>query len=489
MEDEVVRKSLLVKQEASSNTVDNGNGHVGDGANTNGGATVRPSDSSATAILVISTIVAACGAFTGGSVAVYSSLAENGIIADLGLTVAEYSLFGSIMTIGAIIGALISGKMTDVIGRRYTFWILDIFYIMGWLSIIFAKGAWLLDLGRLLLGVGFGITCYVGPVYLAEITPKNLRGGFMSITQSMTGYGSSLTYLIGSIISWRTLAIIGSIPCILMFLGLFLIPESPRWLVKIGKQREFEAALQRLRGVDADTSQEASDIKDYTDNLQQNSDDKIQNLFQRKYVPLLIVGVGLMLVQVLGGLYGFLFYMSEIFNSAGISSTVGYIVLAVTLIPSIFLGASLIDKVGRRMILMVSAMGNCLGCFLTGLAYLLQDHNWWKGISHILALVGVLVYMGSYSFGMVSIPWIIVSEIFPINVKGSAGTLCNLVNWFASFFVSYTFNFLFKWSSAGTFFIYSSICGLGVLFIAKLVPETKGRTLEEIQSSLTGILQ
>lgn len=83
----------------------------------------------------------------------------------------------------------------------------------------------------------------------------------MSITQSMTGYGSSLTYLIGSIISWRTLAIIGSIPCILMFLGLFLIPESPRWLVKIGKQREFEAALQRLRGVDADTSQEASDIK------------------------------------------------------------------------------------------------------------------------------------------------------------------------------------------------------------------------------------
>ncbi|KAK7831509.1 sugar transporter erd6-like 5 [Quercus suber] len=458
MEDEVVRKSLLVKQEASSNIVDNGNGHVGDGANNNGGATVRPSDSSATAIL-----------------AVYTSLAENGIIADLGLTVAEYSLFGSIMTIGAIIGALISGKMTDVIGRRYTFWILDIFYIMGWLSIIFAKGAWLLDFGRLLLGVGFGITCYVGPVYLAEITPKNLRGGFMSITQSMTGYGSSLTYLIGSIIiSWRTLAIIGrfvctlylqtngsflcngfhifsssgSIPCILMFLGLFLIPESPRWLVKIGKQREFEAALQRLRGVDADTSQEASDIKDYTDNLQQNSDDKIQNLFQRKYVHLLIVGVGLMLVQVLGGLYGFLFYMSEIFNSAVNFSEEWIFPLQ---IPSIFLGASLIDKLGRRTVLMV--------------------------------------YMGSYSFGMVSIPWIIVSEIFPINVKGSAGTLCNLVNWFASFFVSYTFNFLFEWSSAGTFFIYSSICGLGVLFIAKLVPETKGRTLEEIQSSLTDILQ
>uniref|UniRef100_A0A7N2L350 Major facilitator superfamily (MFS) profile domain-containing protein n=1 Tax=Quercus lobata TaxID=97700 RepID=A0A7N2L350_QUELO len=97
--------------------------------------------------------------------------------------------------------------------------------------------------------------------------------------------------------------------------------------------------------------------------------------------------------------------------------------------------------------------------------------------------------MGSYSFGMVGIPWIIVTEIFPINVKGSARTLCNLLNWFASCLVSYTFNFLFEWSLAGTFFIYSSICGLGVLFIAKLVPETKGRTLEEIQSSLTDILQ
>ncbi|KAK7831503.1 sugar transporter erd6-like 5 [Quercus suber] len=255
------------------------------------------------------------------------------------------------------------------------------------------------------------IAPWLGLVYLVEITPKNLGGGFMSTTQA-----------------------------------------------KIGKRREFEPALQRLRGVNAETSQEASDIEDYTDNLQQNSDDKIQNLFQRKYVHLLIVGVGLMLVQALGGLYGFLFYMSENFNSA--------------------------DKLGRRTILMVSAMGNCLGCLLTGLSYLLQDYNWWKGVSPILALVGVLVYMGSYSFGMVGIPWIIVSEIFPINVKGSAGTLCNLVNWFASCLVSYTFNFLFEWSSAAF-----AVWVFFTSFHCKLVPETKGRTLEEIQSSLTDILQ
>ncbi|KAL4637220.1 hypothetical protein ACB092_03G063900 [Castanea dentata] len=346
------------------------------------------------------------------------------------------------MTIGALIGALVSGTTADLIGRRCTFWIVDIFYIMGWLAIIFSKSVWLLDFGRLSLGLGIGLTSFVGPVYLAEITPKNLRGGFMIIAEA-----------------------------------------------KIGKEREFEAALQRLRGQNADTSHEASEIKDYLENLQKISDDKILNLFQQKYVHLVIVGVGLMVVQGLGGLYGFTFYMSEIFDSAGISSTVGFMAVAILQIPATVLGASLIDKFGRRTLLMASAFGECLGCFLTGLSFVMQDHNWWKEVSPILALIGVLVYLGSYSFGMGGIPWVIVSEIFPINVKGSAGTLCNFVSWSCSWVVSYTFNFLFEWSSAGTFFIYSSICGFGVLFVAKLVPETKGRTLEEIHASMTNILQ
>lgn len=100
-------------------------------------------------------------------------------------------------------------------------------------------------------------------------------------------------------------------------------------------------------------------------------------------------------------------------------------------------------------------------------------------------LVGVLVFLGSFELGMGGIPWIIMSEIFPINVKGSAGSFVNLVSWVGSWFVSYTFSYLFEWSSAGTFFIYAGICAVGVIFIAKLVPETKGRTLEEIHASIT----
>ncbi|KAG6702021.1 hypothetical protein I3842_07G013400 [Carya illinoinensis] len=186
-------------------------------------------------------------------------------------------------------------------------------------------GAWLLDLGRLSLGIGFGLTCYVGPVYLAEITPKNVRGLLMSISQSMTGYGASFTFLVGSFVTWRSLAIIGCIPSLLLLLALFFIPESPRWLDYIENQR-----------------------------LQQNSDDNVLNLFRRKYLHIVIIGVGLMVVQTSDGLCGFLFYMSEIFDSAGISSTLGFILVAVV---------------------QASATGQCLGCFLTGLSYFLQVYK------------------------------------------------------------------------------------------------------------------
>ncbi|XP_042988461.1 sugar transporter ERD6-like 5 isoform X6 [Carya illinoinensis] len=441
-EEQSVAKLPLIEAECSarlgiSNIDYDQDQHGGVGSLDSAGA---PVETRSTAVLCICTFAAACAAFTGGCLASYSSLAESGIIADLGLTVAEYSVFGSIMTGGAMLGAVISGRMTDFIGRR--------------------RGAWLLDLGRLSLGIGFGLTCYVGPVYLAEITPKNVRGLLMSISQSMTGYGASFTFLVGSFVTWRSLAIIGCIPSLLLLLALFFIPESPRWLDYIENQR-----------------------------LQQNSDDNVLNLFRRKYLHIVIIGVGLMVVQTSDGLCGFLFYMSEIFDSAGISSTLGFILVAVVQIPSFVLTAALIDKFGRRTLLMASATGQCLGCFLTGLSYFLQDVDWWKEASPILALIGVLVYMGSYAFGMAQIPWIVVSEILPINVKGSAGTLCNLVNWFCSWVVSYTFNYSFSWSPTGTFFIYAGMCGFGVAFIAKLVPETKGRTLEEIHASLTHIMQ
>ncbi|KAM3752810.1 hypothetical protein ACB098_03G047000 [Castanea mollissima] len=349
--------------------------------------------------------------------------------------------------------------------------------------------AWWLDLGRFLVGCGIGILSYVVPVYIAEITPKNVRGSFTSLSQLMIGCGKALTFLIGSLVNWRTLALIGIIPCLAHLLGLFFIPESPRWLAKCGRLEEFEVRLQFLRGENADISQEAADIIEYTENFRWISEDGVLHLFQEKYAYSIIVAVGLMAFLEFGGLNGFAFYTTSIFESAGFSSKIGTILAAVVQILMTTLGVLLIDKCGRRPLLMISATGACLGCVLTGFSFFLQDLQSGKELIPILVLIGVLVYLGSFELGMGGIPWIIMSEIFPINKKGLAGSLVTLVSWTGSWVVSYTFNYLFEWSSAGTFFIFAVICGVGILFIGKVVPETKGRTLEEIQASFTHIQQ
>ncbi|TYG95912.1 hypothetical protein ES288_A11G306300v1 [Gossypium darwinii] len=333
----------------------------------------------------------------------------------------------------------------------------------------------------MLVGCGMGLLSYVVPVYIAEVTPKDIRGGFTSVHQLMICCGVSITYLIGAFATWRTLALIGTIPCLMQLLGLFFIPESPRWQAKIGKWKECEASLQCLRGNNADISNEASEIKDYTEQLQRLSESSVFDLFQKEYAWSLIVGVGLMVLQQFGGVNGIAFYASSIFISAGFSGSVGMIAMVVVQVPMTTLGVLLLDKSGRRPLLLVSAAGTCLGCFLVGLSFLLQE------VTPILSLVGVLVYTGSFSLGMGGIPWVIMSEIFPINMKGSAGSLVTLVSWLGSWIISFAFNFLMKWSSTGTFFIFATICGLTVLFVAKLVPETKGRTLEEIQASMNPV--
>ncbi|KAI8547850.1 hypothetical protein RHMOL_Rhmol07G0227600 [Rhododendron molle] len=379
------------------------------------------SSSPATAVVVLSTLVAVFGSYVFGSAVGYSSPAQSGIMDDLGLSVAEYSVFGSISTIGAMLGAVMSGKLADLFGRRGTMGFAEVFCIIGWLGIVLAKGAWLLDLGRFLVGYGIGLLSYVVqalefdfyiwlllnvtleaegicicnskqvPVYIAEITPKNLRGGFTAVNQLMICIGVSITYLVGTFISWRMLALIGTIPCVLQLLGLFFIPESPRWLAKNDRWLDCEAALQRLRGQSAYISVEATEIRDYTETLQKLAAAKVLDLFQRRYAHSLVVGVGLMVLQQFGGVNGIAYYASAIFESAGFSGKVGTWAMVIVQVPMTLLGVLLMDKSGRRALLMISAAGTCLGCFLVGLSYLLQDLQVWKDFSPIMALGGVLV--------------------------------------------------------------------------------------------------
>ncbi|CAB80841.1 putative sugar transporter [Arabidopsis thaliana] len=416
---------------------------------------------------VLAFIVGSCGAFAFGCI---------------------YSLFGSILTVGLILGALICGKLTDLVGRVKTIWITNILFVIGWFAIAFAKGVWLLDLGRLLQGISIGISVYLGPVYITEIAPRNLRGAASSFAQLFAGVGISVFYALGTIVAWRNLAILGCIPSLMVLPLLFFIPESPRWLAKVGREMEVEAVLLSLRGEKSDVSDEAAEILEYTEHVkqQQDIDDRgFFKLFQRKYAFSLTIGVVLIALPQLGGLNGYSFYTDSIFISTGVSSDFGFISTSVVQMFGGILGTVLVDVSGRRTLLLVSQAGMFLGCLTTAISFFLKENHCWETGTPVLALFSVMVYFGSYGSGMGSIPWIIASEIYPVDVKGAAGTMCNLVSSISAWLVAYSFSYLLQWSSTGTFLMFATVAGLGFVFIAKLVPETKGKSLEEIQSLFT----
>ncbi|XP_011623901.1 sugar transporter ERD6-like 5 isoform X2 [Amborella trichopoda] len=414
-------------------------------------------------VVILSTFVAVSGSFEFGSAVGFSSPTQSAIRSDLGLSLSEYSVFGSILTIGSMIGAIMCGSLADYVGRKGAMRIAAVFSILGWIAISFSEAAWTLDIGRLSVGYGIGVLSYVVPVYIAEITPKHLRGGFTTVNQLMIVFGASVAFILGTILTWRVLTVTGIVPCLILLLGLFIVPESPRWLAKLGRQQEFEVALRRLRGKEADISEEAVEIEEYIKTIDSLPQVTLIDLFQRKYAHPLIVGAGLIALQQFGGCNGIGFYASETFVSAGFSSTVGTIAMAS---------------------IQISATGTCMGCLLVAISFVLEAHDSLTKLSPILALSGILVFSASFSIGMGGIPWVLMSEIFPINVKGTAGSLVNLVHWFGSWAMTFAYNFFMSWSRAGTFFAFSAVSAATVLFVAKLVPETKGRTLEEIQASM-----
>lgn len=386
-----------------------------------------------------------------------------------------------------MVGAIVSGQIADYIGRKGALIVAAIPNIAGWLIIAFAKNAAFLYAGRLLTGFGVGVISFTVPVYIAEIAPKHLRGSLGTVNQLSVTVGIMLAYLFGLFVSWRLLAILGVVPCALLIIGLFVIPESPRWLAKIGKETDFESSLRALRGPDADVSVEESEIKIAVETNYRQRGVKASDLLQQRYALPLTIGIGLLLLQQLSGINGIMFYSTYIFKSAGVSSSkVATLGLGAIQVVMTAFAAWLMDKAGRRLLLLISSGGTAICLFLVGLAFFLKNHV--SGGSHetgysVLALTGVLVYIIAFSLGMGAVPWIIMSEILPVNVKGVGGSIATLTNWLTSFLVTMTINLLLEWSSSGTFWIYALVAAFTFVFVALWVPETKGRTLEEIQFS------
>ncbi|KAH0877921.1 hypothetical protein HID58_065315 [Brassica napus] len=402
-------------------------------------------------------LIVALGPIQFGFTCGYSSPTQAAITRDLGLTVSESLMIAAIPN------------------------------IIGWLSISFAKDTSFLYMGRLLEGFGVGIISYTVPVYIAEIAPQNMRGALGSVNQLSVTIGIMLAYLLGLFVPWRILAVLGVLPCTLLIPGLFFIPESPRWLAKMGLTDDFETSLQVLRGFDTDITIEVNEIKRSVASSTKRSAIRFVDLKRRRYYFPLMVGIGLLVLQQLGGINGVLFYSSTIFESAGVSSSnvatfgVGAVQVVATAVAT-----WLVDKSGRRLLLMISSIGMTISLVIVAVAFYLKefvspDSDMYNILS-MVSVVGVVTMVIACSLGMGPIPWLIMSEILPVNIKGLAGSIATLANWFVSWLVTMTANVLLAWSSGGTFTLYALVCGFTVAFVSLWVPETKGKTLEEIQA-------
>ncbi|KAG5410101.1 hypothetical protein IGI04_006420 [Brassica rapa subsp. trilocularis] len=403
-------------------------------------------------------LIVALGPIQFGFTCGYSSPTQAEITKDLGLTVSESLMIAAIPN------------------------------IIGWLCISFAKDTSFLYMGRLLEGFGVGIISYTVPVYIAEIAPQNMRGGLGSVNQLSVTIGIMLAYLLGLFVPWRILAVLGTLPCIVLIPGLFFIPESPRWLAKMGMTDDFETSLQVLRGFETDITVEVNEIKrSVASSTKRSSTVRFVDLKRRRYYFPLMVGIGLLVLQQLGGINGVLFYSSTIFESAGVTSSnaatfgVGAIQVVATAIST-----WLVDKAGRRLLLTISSVGMTISLVIVAAAFYLKgfvspDSDMYSMLS-ILSVVGVVAMVVSFSLGMGPIPWLIMSEILPVNIKGLAGSIATLANWFFSWLITMTANLLLAWSSGATFTIYGVVCAFTVVFVTLWVPETKGKTLEELQA-------
>ncbi|QHM73265.1 sugar porter family MFS transporter [Mixta intestinalis] len=399
----------------------------------------------------------------------------------------------SSIIVGCIIGVAMAGPLSDAAGRKKVLLLTALIFIFGVLGEALASSPEMLVWFRILVGIGIGLETTVAPLYIAEVSPAHIRGRLVSLNQLFNCIGNLAVFAIAAIIAsqaseawniehgWRVIFATGIVPAIVFLLLLAWVPESPRWLVRKGRD---EQGLDILRKINPDEEAAREQLKAIKAALLNEHSARLRDLFAPRLRKALAIGFCVALFQQITGINAIFYYAPEIFKTAGVnvSGAMSFTVLiGLTLVASTLVSMWIIDKVGRRTLLIFGSVGMAIALGCTGMLFRASEtHTTWL-------LICILAYVAVFAVSYGTVAWVIIAEIFPIHVRGVAVSIATFALWGGNFFVSRFFPVLVEnISAANTFFIFAGISVIALLFVLAMVPETKGKTLEEIELEMHG---
>jgi sugar porter (SP) family MFS transporter len=437
--------------------------------------------------VILLTLVAALGGLLFGYDTAVVSGATGFLEKLFGLGALTKGFAASSALIGCMGGAACAGVLSDRAGRKKALLLSAVLFTASALGCAYARNLTQFNVSRVVGGLGIGIASMLSPMYIAEVSPARIRGRLVSVNQFAIISGMLIVYFVNARIAhagdeawnislgWRWMFGSGAYPAA-VFLGLlFLVPESPRWLLKQGRIADAMRILTRIGGRDYATAE----IAEIQDSFAGEGASLRDLLAPSLRIPLLI-GVGLAVLQQITGINIVLYYAPEIFKQAGqesrgaINDTI--IVGAVNLLFTV-VAIWIVDRVGRKPLLLLASAGMGLSLLMLGRAFMRQD------FAGKAVLFWVLAYVASFAIAMGPVVWVVISEIFPTRIRGRAMSLATVCLWMACFCVSQFFPWMLTRFAGRTFYLYAAMCAVAFLFVTILVPETKGKSLEQIERS------
>jgi SP family galactose:H+ symporter-like MFS transporter len=402
---------------------------------------------------------------------------------DFALSPTAVEFVVSCVLVGAVVGAIMGGMLADRFGRRRLIIATATLFVIAALGTAIAPTLPLLVAGRIAIGVAIGIASFTTPLYIAEISPVSLRGRLVSVNQLALTSGIVLAFLVDYALAanhaWRVMFGLAAIPAAVLGIGMIWLPESPRWLLSRQNPDAARLILQRIRQP-GQVEDEMTAIQNGLKTQSGGAADLLKPLIR----PALIVGVALAMFQQITGINTVIYYAPTIFGYAGFASASASILASVSVgvVNVLMTGVAvlLMDRVGRRPLLLISLAGMVMGLASLGLAFALPRLS---GSLGWLAVASLMLFVGSFAIGLGPVFWLLISEIYPLKVRGLAMSLATVANWGTNLLVALTFlSLIHAVGKAMTFWLYA-LTGIGAwLFIWFLVPETKGKSLEEIEA-------